>query len=71
VIDCPLCKHPLSFEEDELGEGDLLICEECGASLVVTSLDPIEIQEEEEDIFDDDDDDDFDDEDDPWKTTPD
>ncbi len=52
MVECPLCDAPLDVEEDELDEGDSLICEECGASLVVTNLDPLEIEEEEEEFDD-------------------
>ena len=44
--------HVIDLDEDELDEGDTLTCEECGADLSVTSLDPLELEassdEEEE-----------------------
>jgi alpha-aminoadipate carrier protein LysW len=62
----------IDVEEDELDEGDELTCEECGATLRVTSLSPLELEpaeededEDEDDDFDEDDDDEEEDED--WK----
>lgn len=67
MITCPKCDAPLDVEEDELDEGDRLSCDECGASLTVTSVNPVEIESEEdatsEDDFDFDEDDEDDDDD--------
>lgn len=57
MVSCPNCDAPIDVEEEELDEGDVLSCDECGASLKVASLDPLELQSDEDD---DDDDDDFD-----------
>ena len=57
MISCPKCDAPIDVEEEDLDEGDLLSCDECGASLTVTSVNPVELQLEDED---DDEDDDFD-----------
>ncbi len=73
MVNCPLCDAPIDVEEDELDEGDPLICEECGANLIVTGVDPLEIEsDEEEDEEDDEEDLDYDEEDedeeeDEWK----
>jgi len=48
MVNCPLCDAAVDVEEDELDQGDILICEECGASLIVTGLDPLELEEAEE-----------------------
>jgi len=66
MAECPLCDAPLDLEEDELEEGDFLVCDECGACLTVAGIDPLEIEEAEEELVDDDGDD-YDDEADPWK----
>ena len=47
---CPLCDAPIDEEEDELDQGDSLICEQCGVNLVVSSVDPIELEKEVEEI---------------------
>ncbi|MDP3001114.1 MAG: hypothetical protein Q8N47_26765 [Bryobacterales bacterium] len=71
MVNCPLCDAAIDVEEEELDEGDPLICEECGANLIVTDTDPLEIESDDEDDDDEDDDeDDFDDEEkeeDEWK----
>jgi lysine biosynthesis protein LysW len=64
MIECPLCDAALDVEEDELDEGDNLACDECGASLRVASLNPLEIEEIEEDFEDEDEEDEDEDEED-------
>jgi lysine biosynthesis protein LysW len=72
MVNCPLCDAAIDVDEDELDEGDPLICEECGANLTVTGLAPLELtpgedndpEDDEDDDEDDDFDDDYDDEDD-------
>jgi alpha-aminoadipate carrier protein LysW len=70
MMTCPQCDSLLEFDEDEVSEGDKLMCEECGVHLVVSSLDPVEL-ELDDDEYDDEEDDDFDedeeDEDDDWR----
>jgi alpha-aminoadipate carrier protein LysW len=65
MVECPLCNAPIDVDEDELDERDSLICEECGTSLVVVSLSPLEIEEAEEEF---DEDDEYEEEDDPWRS---
>jgi alpha-aminoadipate/glutamate carrier protein LysW len=70
MVNCPLCDAAIDVDEEELDEGDPLLCEECGASLSVTGLNPLELSpeadldEDDEDFDEDDDDLDEDDEDD-------
>jgi alpha-aminoadipate carrier protein LysW len=59
MVNCPNCDAVIEVDEDELDEGDTLTCEECGADLSVTGLDPLEF-ETEEDEEEDKDDEDFD-----------
>jgi len=79
MVNCPLCDAAIDAEEDELDEGDELICEECGANLTVQSVDPLELvasaekdeddEDEDDDDFDEDDEDEEeeDEEDEDWK----
>ena len=60
MIHCPLCNAEIDVEEEELDEGDSLICEECGANLDVSGVSPLELTP---DTDDDDDDDEEEDED--------
>jgi len=57
MVSCPKCDSSIDVEEEELDEGDVLSCDECGASLTVASVNPVELEMEGDD---DDDDDDFD-----------
>ena len=64
---CPECDATLDLEPDDVDLDDRLSCDECGASLKVTSLAPLELDlddddEDEDDDFDDDDDADDEDE---------
>ena len=48
---CPVCDGTFYLDEEEVEEGDLISCEECGAQLEVVSTDPLELEpidEEEE-----------------------
>jgi alpha-aminoadipate carrier protein LysW len=48
MISCPKCDASIDVEEEDLDEGDLLSCDECGAALTVTSVNPIELGSEDE-----------------------
>lgn len=63
MVSCPSCDASIDVEEEELDEGDVLSCDECGASLKVASVSPLEL-ETDEDEEEDDDDFDFDEDDD-------
>jgi len=80
MVNCPKCEAAIDVDEEELDEGDPLICEECGANLSVSSVSPLELtpdtedladEEEEDDDFEDDDEDDAEEEEeeeeDEWK----
>ncbi len=59
MVNCPKCDASIDVEEEELDEGDVLSCDECGAALTVASVNPVEL-ESEEDTSKDEDDFDFD-----------
>jgi len=75
MVNCPLCDTAIDVEEDDLDEGDVLTCEECGATLSVVSVDPLELEsaddededDEEFDYDEDEDDEDEEEEDEDWK----
>jgi len=60
MIHCPLCNADIDVDEEELDEGDALICEECGANLNVSGVSPLELTPDADDDDDDDEDDDGD-----------
>ena len=66
MIHCPLCNADIDVDEEELDEGDSLICEECGANLNVSGVSPLELTQDSDDDDDDDDDDDEDGENDDY-----
>jgi alpha-aminoadipate carrier protein LysW len=55
MVSCPKCDAPIDVEEEDLDEGDVLSCDECGASLTVASLNPVELETEDKDDKDEDD----------------
>jgi alpha-aminoadipate carrier protein LysW len=48
MVNCPECDSQIDVDEDELDEGDLIVCEECGAELRVLGLDPLELESVED-----------------------
>jgi alpha-aminoadipate carrier protein LysW len=61
MIHCPLCNAGIDVDEEELDEGDSLICEECGANLDVSGVSPLELTPDDDDDDDDDEDGEYDD----------
>lgn len=59
---CPECDADIDVSEFDVDEGDVVSCAECGANLVVVSLQPFEL-----DVAPDEDDDDEDSEDDDFE----
>jgi alpha-aminoadipate carrier protein LysW len=49
---CPECESLLDFEPDEVEEGDVVVCDECGTEFEVITTDPLEIVKVEEGIED-------------------
>jgi alpha-aminoadipate carrier protein LysW len=58
VPNCPECENDLDVEVDELEEGDLVSCDECGSEYEVVGVEPLELtkvdegyEEEDEEPF--------------------
>jgi alpha-aminoadipate/glutamate carrier protein LysW len=51
---CPECETLLDVEADEVEEGDVIVCDECGAEFEVITTDPLEIVKVDEDYEDED-----------------
>jgi alpha-aminoadipate/glutamate carrier protein LysW len=47
---CPECENDLDIEVDELEEGDVVACEECGSEFEVVGVEPLELARVEEDL---------------------
>jgi alpha-aminoadipate/glutamate carrier protein LysW len=56
MIPCPKCGADIDVDEEELDEGERLICEECAVHLVVVGVDPLDLEVDAEDAEDDDED---------------
>ncbi len=66
MVNCPNCDAVIDLDVEELDEGDTLTCDECGADLSVTGLEPLELEtteDEDEEEEEDDEDLDYDEED--------
>ncbi|MGA2339738.1 MAG: hypothetical protein ABSF75_07555 [Terracidiphilus sp.] len=54
---CPECDTALNIDVDEVEEGDVIACEECGMEYEVVGVEPLELArieegiEEEEDLL--------------------
>ena len=40
---CPECENGLDIEMDEVEEGDVITCDECGTEYEVVGLEPLEL----------------------------
>jgi alpha-aminoadipate carrier protein LysW len=56
---CPECENELDIEVDEVEEGDIVTCEECGTEYEIVGVEPLELTRVDED-FDEDEDEPFD-----------
>lgn len=62
MVLCPECETDLDIEEDELDEGEIISCTECGTDFEVVGVEPLELarisedDEEEDDLGEDDED---------------
>jgi alpha-aminoadipate carrier protein LysW len=53
MVYCPECEFNLDIEEDDVDEGEIVSCPECGSDFEVITLNPIELKPvEEEEIVD-------------------
>ncbi|MDR3792420.1 MAG: hypothetical protein P4L03_03475 [Terracidiphilus sp.] len=53
---CPECENELNIDVDEVEEGDIVTCEECGTEYEVVGVEPLEIARIDEDDYEEDDD---------------
>lgn len=64
MVLCPECETDLDIEEDDIEEGDVVSCSECGSDFEVVTINPLELNKvEEEDDEDEDDEDEEEEED--------
>ncbi len=53
---CPECDNPIVIDEDDVEEGEMVTCDECGAEMEVISTDPLQIAPVDAEGYDDEDD---------------
>ncbi|HWE85924.1 MAG TPA: hypothetical protein VG267_13340 [Terracidiphilus sp.] len=53
---CPECENDLDIEMDEVEEGDVVACEECGAEYEVVGVEPLELSKVGDELDEDDED---------------
>jgi alpha-aminoadipate carrier protein LysW len=50
---CPECESDLDFEEDEVDEGEVVTCPECGTDFEVVAIEPLQLSRVDDDVIDD------------------
>lgn len=49
---CPECESALDLDVEEVEEGDVVVCDECGTEYEIVATDPLELSKVEEDYED-------------------
>jgi alpha-aminoadipate carrier protein LysW len=52
---CPECENDLDLEMDEVEEGDVVACDECGTEYEIVGVEPLELTRVGDEIDEDDD----------------
>ncbi|HEY0263461.1 MAG TPA: hypothetical protein VGC07_02955 [Granulicella sp.] len=52
AVICPECDSPLDLDPDEVEEGEVVQCDECGVEVEVVSTDPLELMAIEDEGYD-------------------
>ena len=55
MTSCPECENDLDIELDEVEEGDMVTCAECGTEYEIVGVDPLELSRVEESLLDEED----------------
>lgn len=53
AVVCPECDNPLDIDVDEVEEGEIVTCDECGTEIEIVSVDPLELAPVDEEGYDD------------------
>lgn len=56
AVVCPECDNPITVDDEEVEEGETVVCDECGMELEVVSVDPLELAPVDVIAYDDEDD---------------
>jgi alpha-aminoadipate carrier protein LysW len=55
MTSCPECENNLNIDIEEVEEGDVVACDECGTEYEVVGVEPLELSKVEEGIDEEDD----------------
>ena len=55
MTSCPECENDLDIELDEVEEGDMVACAECGTEYEIVGVDPLELSRVEDSLLDEED----------------
>jgi len=56
MTSCPECENDLDIDVDEVEEGDVVACDECGTEYEIVGVEPLELSKVEEGLDEDDED---------------
>jgi alpha-aminoadipate carrier protein LysW len=51
---CPECENDLDIELDEVEEGDMVVCDECGTEYEIVGVEPLELSRTDAELDEDD-----------------
>ena len=52
---CQECESVLDFDPDEIEEGDVVVCDECGTEYEVVATEPLELSQVDQEGYEDED----------------
>ncbi|MGA2673949.1 MAG: hypothetical protein ABSE99_12045 [Terracidiphilus sp.] len=55
MTSCPECENELDIELDEVEEGDVVACAECGTEYEIVGVEPLELTRVDDDLDEEDD----------------
>ena len=55
MTSCPECENNLDIDVEEVEEGDVVACDECGTEYEIVGVEPLELSKVEDGIDEDDD----------------
>ena len=61
MLYCPECESNLDVDEDEVDEGEVLSCPECGTDFEVVTINPVELKAVDEEGYEEDEEDEVED----------
>jgi len=53
MVNCPECETNLDIDEEEVDEGEIVSCPECGSDFEIITVNPIELKAVEDEEYED------------------